>query len=79
MSTRAFRMRALSVAATFGLVLVFTTQPASAAPGDLDPTFGDGGSVLMRDTPVVDVQVQKDGSVVVVDYVGAVRRFTSSG
>ena len=35
-----------SILATAAIALALLAPPATAAPGDLDPAFGDGGVVL---------------------------------
>ncbi|MDQ3748670.1 MAG: FG-GAP-like repeat-containing protein [Acidobacteriota bacterium] len=57
-----------AVITIIGLVLLATPTRIKAAPGDLDPTFGNGGKVI---TPIAgfganDVAVQPDGKIVVV-------------
>ncbi len=61
----------IAVITIIGLFLLLTPSPIEAAPGDLDPTFGNGGKVL---TPIGNsggsaaqgVAVQSDGKIVVV-------------
>jgi uncharacterized delta-60 repeat protein len=51
---------------------------ASAAPGDLDPTFSDDGKVYLNGYFATDLAVQADGSTVVVGD-AFIARVTSSG
>ena|SRR5688572_32485582 len=56
-------------------VVVAVAAPASAAPGDLDPTFGDGGIVLSDDSgdgveSAHDVVVLPNGSLFAVGNIG---------
>jgi uncharacterized delta-60 repeat protein len=63
----------ITVITTIGLLLLVTPSPIEAAPGDLDPTFGNGGKVL---TPIgnsggsaaYDLIFQSDGKIVVVGF-----------
>ncbi len=66
------RMHYLTAVITIaGLLFLATPSPIAAAPGDLDPTFGNGGKVL---TPIgnaggsaaYDLIFQQDGKIVVV-------------
>lgn len=62
------RAMPLALAALFG-ALAFVgvlAPPASAAPGDLDTTFGSGGIVANSTGNPVDVAVQSDGKIVAV-------------
>ena len=69
-----------SFQARLGLLLAFASvlvaaAPAAAAPGDLDPSFGSGGT---RDIPSSSMAVQPDGKLVVVKGDG-VRRYNADG
>jgi uncharacterized delta-60 repeat protein len=86
MSTRSRPLIAL-VATILGLAAL--TPPASAAPGDLDPTWSGDGKVVTELTAGGDVpfgiEVQPDGKVVVVGRAGGaggrffVARYTAAG
>lgn len=60
---------------TFTAVLfafVFSLSPIYAAPGDLDPTFGNGGTVVTPVTPnddnAIRVRIQSDGKIVTLGF-----------
>src|SRR3954471_4911734 len=61
---------ALAVGASLGLGMV---TPALAAPGDLDPSFGAGGRVLLtpgnHEVVYSDVAIQPDGKIVLAGYI----------
>ena len=73
------------VVTSFTLAVVFAVLPASASPGDLDPTFGDGGKVTTAfpgGSYANAVVVQTDAKIVVVGAVGdhvAVARYQPNG
>jgi uncharacterized delta-60 repeat protein len=64
-------MRRMVWLSVVSVLVLAGAAPAAAAPGDLDPTFGDDGTVV-TDEPLIDshhpldVLVQDDGKVVVV-------------
>ena len=51
-----------------GLFLFVSTSPSNAAPGDLDPSFGNGGKVITNFGSISaganDVAIQSDGKIV---------------
>src|SRR5438309_6527313 len=51
---------------TFLALLFFGATTITAAPGDLDPTFGVGGKVIDGAGDAYDVALQSDGKIVVV-------------
>jgi uncharacterized delta-60 repeat protein len=60
--------RALAGAALAACCLALPTAVASAAPGDLDPSFGNGGKSIVDlggDEDVTDLLLQPDGKVIV--------------
>lgn len=61
-----------SILATAAIALALLAPPATAAPGDLDPAFGDGGVVLEGTANGADVAlgvaVQGDGRIVAAGY-----------
>ena len=65
-----------SILATAAIALALLAPPATAAPGDLDPAFGDGGVVLEGTANGLDqalgVVVQGDGRIVAVGYASGV-------
>jgi uncharacterized delta-60 repeat protein len=83
------RSTCLKLAVATALLTGVAASDASAAPGDLDPSFGTFGKVLYEtfpETPVRDVAVQTDGRIVVaggapdvVSSAGAIYRFVPDG
>ena len=63
------RMHYLTAVITIvGLFLLATPSPIEAAPGDLDPTFGNGGKVITpfgNFTNTYGLAIQSDGKIVV--------------
>jgi uncharacterized delta-60 repeat protein len=59
----------VAIASTVVTMLLQWSVPASAAPGDLDPTFGRGGRTLTRFPPgqlgTSDMAIQPDGRILV--------------
>lgn len=69
MSTLLTRLRRAAVGAC--ALVVAVPGPALAAPGDLDPAFGDGGKVYLHNGLVsagYDLAVQPDGRIVTVGF-----------
>jgi uncharacterized delta-60 repeat protein len=66
---RSMRFRAASLAASSSIILVAFASAASAAPGDLDTSFGDGGRVTTEfsrgDDGSEAIVLQDDGKIVV--------------
>jgi uncharacterized delta-60 repeat protein len=66
------RRRLLGLAVGASLALAFASSTALAAPGDLDPSFGSGGRVVLtpggRETVYTDVAIQPDGKIVLAGY-----------
>src|SRR5690242_20009158 len=62
-------LSALVLATTIGLVLAST---AFAATGDLDPSFADGGKLIVdfggKTGGITDVAIQPDGKIVLAGY-----------
>src|SRR5438132_8799723 len=54
-----------SIFCTISLLFALAAS-ISAAPGDLDPTFGVGGTVIERSFGFYDVAIQPDGKIVAV-------------
>lgn len=87
MSPRLIRL--FLIPATLMTLLVISASPASAAPGDLDLTFGSGGTVTTVIGPNANaeaVAIQPDGKVVAAGYssgeggnVFALARYTANG
>ena len=75
-------MRKCRLASVIGLLaisLIFNVKSAHAAAGSLDPTFGNGGIVIVPGGGIVnDALLQSDGKIVVQGAFG-VARFLSDG
>jgi uncharacterized delta-60 repeat protein len=54
----------VGVIVAVGVTLLASVSAAPAAPGDLDPSFGNGGIVLTGRVLVISVAVQPDGRIV---------------
>jgi uncharacterized delta-60 repeat protein len=70
-----------ALAAAAALTLVAAVPAAEAAPGQLDPSFGDGGVVLSHPAGegVDGLAVQPDGKVLIVDTDQRVQRLLPNG
>ncbi len=61
----------IGVITTIALLLLVTPSAIEAAPGDLDPTFGNGGKVITpfgNFSTAYGVAVQRDGKIVAVGF-----------
>jgi uncharacterized delta-60 repeat protein len=68
------------------IIAIATAGPASAMPGDLDPSFGTGGKVTASGSLPFAMAMQADGKIVTAGYTGigsqtvfGLARFTSTG